>query len=388
MPPTPNFSDLFARLANARRQASVSPAAYVTAWQQLFGDLASGKVTLPDELLQRLADSCQMPVANVCTSLQSSFRGLAQPIAAPDPVRHPAPVAIVAAGNIPGVAVAPALLLAAAGFPVIVKMARSDRELLPWLLQAIQPALPGESSAIIAGDWPAESDACQCLLTTAEHVIAFGNDKTITKLERDYYGKVTGFGHKFSVGYVDSTKLLQRHSAALAEDCLLYSQQGCLSVQAIFVRGSLKEVRRAAPKFANRLAARAAEIGTGRAQTTRKLAALEWFDLNDKLYFAAPDNRTVVAVQEHFSPELLVGDGFVQIIPIEHWRRLPAHLDKVLHWLQGLAAAMPDDESFDDLLTPCHMLGFSRLCKPGELQAPPLNWANNGIDLVQHLQKR
>ena len=55
---------------------------------------------------------------------------------------------------------------------------------------------------------------------------------------------------------------------------------------------------------------------------------------------------------------------------------LADRLDLPTHHLQGVALADADDrESWVDALVDC---GATRICRPGDLQAPPADWLHDG----------
>ncbi|MDQ7054248.1 MAG: acyl-CoA reductase [candidate division KSB1 bacterium] len=363
--------------------------AYLDSWRDLFREMAESQVALPSSLIDTLSEATGIPAQNLRAGIGVMCCGWAQLRRSPFmwniTLDASCRVTIVAAGNIPGVAVAPAVMLAAAGCVVQVKLAAADRWLLPWLLEQHQSRSPETPDAIHAAYHPPDSPELQRWLTEADRVLAFGSDETVATLKQQYGQKVIGFGHKFSVALVDASQATDTVLRGLAYDVLLFRQAGCLSAQAVFVVGD-----DAPRRWLDALSAmfdRVLDEEFGRPPASDK-QAMQWsttrdvLDLSGAEYLMADDRSYFLAVQPQFNEDLLLGNGFVQIIPVTDVTGMLRQLEPRRGQLQGCALAM--EEPMASLAAQeLGRFGFSHVCPPGELQAPPLDWPNGGALLPE-----
>ena len=367
--------------------------AYLDSWRDLFRDVADGRLALPSSLMDPLSEATGIHAQNLRAGIRVMCRGWAQLRRSPfmwNITRDAScRVTIVAAGNIPGVAVAPAVMLAAAGCEVQVKLAAADRWLLPWLLEQHERRSPEIPDPIHAAYLPPDSPELQRWLTEADRVLAFGSDETVAALQQQYGQKVIGFGHKFSVALVEAGQASDAVLRGLAHDVLLFRQAGCLSAQAVFVMGD-----DAPRRWLDALAAmfdRVLDEELGRPPASDALA-MQWaatrdvLDLSGAEYVMADDRSYGLAVQPRFNDELLLGNGFVQIIPVTEVTAMLCQLEPRRGQLQGCVLAM--EEPMASLAAQeLGRFGFSHICPPGELQAPPLDWPNGGVLLPEAVFK-
>ncbi|RMD93700.1 MAG: hypothetical protein D6814_15285 [Calditrichaeota bacterium] len=382
---------IYQELAEAVQSRRVNSAMLIERWTSLFAKIARGEIVLPGQLLLHLQQASGFSRRNLAEGLRTMCKGWQKCETCPEGLQRPAGemlrIAIIAAGNIPGVAVAPAVLLASAGYPVVVKLAKSDQWFLPWLLQLFNRLYPGLETGIRAFYWPPSSREIRELLQTAQRILAFGSDATIATLRRQFPQKLIGFGHKFSVAYVDSVTLNSAALAGLARDVSLFDQSGCLSVQAIFVRGQKGQVRRWAERFSRALSKSIDDLGKGQAEASRMVkihAARDTLDMLGQPYFHGQDFGWFVAVSENFSADFLLGGNFVQVIAVANPKSALRMLEPQKSFLQGVALAC-EALDFDRLAEGFYQFGISRVARPGEMQSPPLDWANNGIRLPDDL---
>src|SRR5512140_3379028 len=166
--------------------------------------------------------------------------------------------AVVAAGNIPGIAIFPMIASLMAGRPVLVKT--SSREPLlagafAATLARVDPEL-ASSCAVVA--WKGGDEALEdVLLGRAERILAFGRETAIASLSRRFPGRVAAYGPGLSIIVVGSEASLQeRTTSAAALDIAIWDQQGCLSPHAVYVEGDYDQ----ACRFGEMLAVALSEI--------------------------------------------------------------------------------------------------------------------------------
>ena len=383
------FKELFSSLEGELAARGSAADEVVKRWCNFFAELAAAVEPVPARIVANLSRASGLAAENLRAGIRSQFSGLQQVQREARTWRLPegkAPrVAIVAAGNIPGVAIAPAVLLAAAGCPVVVKQAGSDRWLLAWLLQAFRARYPGVATGISAGYWPPHSAELAGLLQTAEVILAFGSDATIGELQQRFPGKVLGFGHKFSVALLAPEIFSAEIAAALALDIALFDQGGCLSAQAVFVLGRQSMALDVGRRLAQSLQEAMARLGRGRLQTAPKMrlhSALDRLDLLDVAYFSPETRQFCVAVPPRFDPELLIGHNVVQVVAVPSLAALQQTLQPFAKHLQGIALAV-GAKAFPRHAQTLAEIGFSYISPPGRLQAPPLDWPNGGVLLPE-----
>ncbi|MFU8806890.1 MAG: acyl-CoA reductase, partial [Bradymonadaceae bacterium] len=193
--------------------------------------------------------------------------------------------------------------------------------------------------------------------------------------------KVIGYGHRVSFALVmDSTEAdLGAWARGLALDTVLWHQSGCFSCRAVIFCGPDER----ATLFGRMLAA-AIE------QTQIELDAAT---LDDVLL---ANRAQAIGLARLKGPILDAGLGWVQPTPepfrgeqpsphvvslhrIDTLDDLPRAIGLAPHHLQGAALAIaPEDPRQDAARTKLIDLGVTRVCAPGELQAPPANWPHDG----------
>jgi hypothetical protein len=221
--------------------------------------------------------------------------------------------------------------------------------------------------------------------TAADAVVVSGTDETLAAVRRELADRrgpravrLTGYGHRVSFGVVpeDPDADLEAIADGFAKDAVLWHQSGCFSLLGLLVAGS-----------AERRDAFCRTLGEAIEQWETRLDA-------------RPEDPALVArrTQAHDAADFegrAIGDGFGWVEPtdepfrggspaphavtchaLEGPDRLADRLDLPAHHLQGVALAdSPDREAWVDALTDC---GATRICRPGELQAPPADWLHDG----------
>lgn len=146
------------------------------------------------------------------------------------------------AGNIPALAVmalVSGLLTRSAQF---VKPSSQEPLFAPVLAASWQDVDPEMAACIAALWWPGgHSDLESIVLTTADVVVAYGDDVTLRGLQARVPNKARfiGYGHKWSVALIGREQMtidaIPPLAAALAQDMTLYDQLGCLAPQIVYV---------------------------------------------------------------------------------------------------------------------------------------------------------
>ncbi len=375
----------------ARTENRDTPEAFLQHWRQIFSSALTGFSPFIVPVIDELVVSMPYSRENLLAGLQTMFSGFASSsfIALPEKMKqNPPQIAIIAAGNIPGVAIAPALQLAAIGCPVIVKLARQDQSLLPFLVKKFETTFG--ASGISCGYWSHGSPALHDLLEAADKIVAFGNDETLAALRQKYPDKIIGFGHKFSVGIAAKPHISDGELELFALDTVLFQQTGCLSPQAFFVSGSWKTAGSFAERYFHFLEKMLVRFSVPRLspqEIYQRRILLDELDLGAEFYFAEMTNSSIVIVSEELQLQRLLGAHVVQIIPFASQNVLQAQLQKIQAWLQGcsLSCEQSGRRKFQQILCTS---GCTFVAQPGRLQAPPLLWKNGGLSLIDNLLQK
>ena len=301
-----------------------------------------------------------------------------------------ASLAIVAAGNVPGVALPKTALALAAGVPCLVKTA-SGEPILPVLFaRAIVEEEPRFAESHAALWWDGgRTDLANALGASVASVVAYGSDATIEALRKIAPPEFVGHGHRLSIAAIrlEVGTAAVDLAAAIARDVALYDQQGCLSAQALFVIG---EPEAAAVELVDALAAALDELSVrlprGHMTDGDHLAIrrfrdeAEWRAIRGERVALRHDSRgtawTVV-----FDPEPALRASPLGRTIVVHPLGSAADLGPVLAPLAGRiesigVAPWPDEE----LRQVAADLGIPRAVPLGAMQTPDLAWRQGGRD--------
>lgn len=307
------------------------------------------------------------------------------------------------AGNIPApgiVSICLGLLLRAAN---LVKVSARD-PLFPWMFIESIRDVDAELAELATALWWAHEDveATKLALTSANAVIAYGDDSTVDALREQTPSGTAflGYGHKLSFGVIAREALTVENLPALARaaafDVSVYDQQGCLSPHMLFV----EEGGQAGPrKFAHALAeamaeyqervprgplsveeaGRLASLRTGyefRAQTDRRVAV--WTSEN-------PNEWAVIYEDEpKFTPSCL--NRLIFVKPTDGYKRVLSAVQRFAPSISCVGLA-PLHERAIGFAAELAKLGIHRICHLGQMQNPPLSWHHDGrrnvADLVR-----
>lgn len=292
----------------------------------------------------------------------------------------------VIAGNTPllaWVSVIRALLVRSAS---LVKLPSNASAQWAHLFQrSLGEVAPELASCVSLMQWPGGTPALDAALCAeADLVMAHGSDGTLRDL-RALCPKETpfvGYGHRVSLGVLLPDADIAEAAAGFAKDVLLYDQGGCLSPQTIFVVGDGNKSTKFASLLAETLAEKVQEYplpvrAVRAAGAVTEARALAWMEDGNKLW-EDPARRWTVIARPHSLFAASPTFGVVSVQPLASLNDLPEAVSAVADRLQGCAVA-------GSLTNGGYLPGVSHLCKPGELQAPPLSWRQDGRDVLRVL---
>lgn len=305
-------------------------------------------------------------------------------------------VAVLPAGNIPGVALIPAMAALLAGAEVVIKTSRSE----PWLMKAWRDRLSrfdlSVAERIAVDTWRSDEPGSLERVDDCDRVILLGSDETIEQLAPRLGPRLIGLGTGTSLAVVGGTADPAVVGQALARDIAIWDQAGCLSPQELVVIGTRNEALAMAERLAVALQQIESLLPAGPlslAESARRrgfvaeLAArrvadgdlptwlppddssdwMVWLD-NESGFAMAPVRRHV-AVRYVPAIQVLVESA---LPPVAH--RQGVGLD-------------PGDPLCGELAHALQAAGVPVILPLGSMQSPPVDWPNKGHDLLAELME-
>jgi len=202
---------------------------------------------------------------------------------------------------------------------------------------------------------------------SAEVVVVSGANETIAAIQDQILGRVVGYGHKVSFSITDADS----DPAAHARDVVMWRQQGCFSLRGIVFVGTAQESREFCTSLARQI------------DHYQDVWDLEFTDQD------LQQRAQALGVAEFSAEVFLAGNGFVELghSPIDGlWRAPLAVQVKQVGSDQEVRAAVniprPHVQGIStnlDIDPLASELGATRVCKPGDLQAPEADWHHDGF---------
>lgn len=243
---------------------------------------------------------------------------------------------------------------------------------------------PEVAQCVYLAEWPggtSELDAALC--TQTDLIMAHGGDSTLRDLQSlcPPQTPFVGYGHRVSFGVLLPDADAEEAARGFAKDILLYDQGGCLSPQTIFVVGDGNKVHTFSSVLSEALS-KAAQLyalpvrSEQAAGTVEEARALAWMEEANTLWQDNSQRWTVIArPQSAFAASPTF--GVVSVQPLASLEDLPKALNIVAARLQGCGVGGTVADGY--------LPGVSYLCPPGEMQAPPLSWRQDGRDVLRVL---
>jgi hypothetical protein len=276
--------------------------------------------------------------------------------------------------------------------PVLAKSASRDPVTAPLVAKSIAEVDPELGACVEIAAFPGGDEESMLALLEADCVVATGSDETIARVAARVTGqrRLVSHGHRVSLAALGTAATrgdrLADVAESLAVDVALWDQLGCLSPIAVYVAGKDDEAPdRVARALASALEQAEKRWPRGRVETAD--AARFEYELADAELRAAARHRVVVhsgsdhawAVVREQNAELRDAPlhRFVRVVPIADARALLSAIAPLGPHLAAVAIAGFGTEA-PEVASGLEQLGASRICEPGALQAPPLDWRNEG----------
>jgi len=293
---------------------------------------------------------------------------------------------IVAAGNIPGVALPQMALALAAGSRCIVKTASAEPLVAALFAEALSEVSPDLGAALAVLSWRGGDEACdRALASGVDSLVVYGSDAATAAWSAYGPRPIVAHGHRASVAIVRppaDPAALESVAGAAALDVALYDQLGCLSPQCLFTIGASVEARRAlldALAAALESEGRRLPIGVIPEASLVAIRRLqdeyEWREIRGEAVSLRKGSSWTIAedLGREFCPSPLYRTLVVR------------HLDSPRDLASALGAWLPRIESAgmgpwpDDEVTRA-LAGIPRLVPLGTMQSPDLAWRQGGLD--------
>lgn len=214
----------------------------------------------------------------------------------------------------------------------------------------------------------------------ADILVVSGSDETIEVVKNlvSPGTRVVGYGHRVSVVILEEAAIPDVHETAqkIAQDVVLWRQQGCFSVRALFWVGSVVGAQTLAGVLAEKIAEVEKEFGVDQidaSEAARRAQAKGVAELKGRVWGAGIGWTTIASGSFR-------GDApGLQSVGIYVSGGLEDALSKVElapRNRQGAALLARDEK---DWAAQISASGFTRICGLGELQTPPADWPHDGM---------
>jgi hypothetical protein len=305
---------------------------------------------------------------------------------------------LLLAGSIPMPTLLSMLAPLVLGSPVLVKCAARDPVTAPLVARSLAEVDAGLGACVQVVRFGRVDDAAITRLLTADCVVATGSDETIQSLRpRVAAGRrFVPSGHRLSLAVLGEAatrgEALASALRGIALDVSLWDQLGCLSPIAVYVVGDDRSAtRRVGEALAAELDRAEPRRPRGRVETeaaarfTHERDAAELrAAAGDDVVLHAGDGFAVVC-EADAAPRPAPLHRFVRVHPVRDERELARVVRPMARHLAGVALAAGDDAS--GLARTLARCGASRVCPPGRLQAPPLDWCHEGRGVLLPLAR-
>jgi hypothetical protein len=215
------------------------------------------------------------------------------------------------------------------GADCLLKTSASEQVFAPLWKRSVNLVDPTLGKKIHVVPWKDD------LLESCDAVVAYGSDDTLEDLRDKTPGNVRfiGYGHKISVAVIFKEAFKEHSIAELLalsrKDIEPFQLQGCLSPQTIYIEGE-----------------------------------------DSKIFNALRERVPVMPQFKRF----------------KHWDELMIELKPLNRYLSVLGF-LGSEARIQPHQTQIDQLGFSRVCRLGEMQQPPLTWRNSGFSLADVLTR-
>jgi hypothetical protein len=307
--------------------------------------------------------------------------------------------ALLLAGSIPMPSliqiIAPLLLSS----PVLAKCASRDPVTPGLAARSIGETDRELGDCIAAVEFPSSDEDCVAELLACECIVATGSDATVAAVRRRTASgrRLVEHGHRLSLAALGPAAchggILSDVAGRLALDVALWDQLGCLSPIAVYAVGE-HAADAVTDALANAFEDLVEKLPRGRVEPAaaalfaHERAEAEFRASSGSVRLrAGPSDAWAVVREQAPSARPAPLHRFVRVFPVEDAAALPAAMAPYAGHLAGVAIEgfARETKPLSDALVE---LGASRICAPGSLQAPPIDWNRDGRGVLRLLARR
>jgi hypothetical protein len=357
----------------------------------LAANTGMSRVMLQEALGNHFGDVWESVLAGWLKQVRKDRGSLNLPIAAD----YPELVFLVAAGNIPGVAIHPVMQLSLLGVPTLVKNASAEPFLLPAILASLERRDPQVAARLAALTWSRDNLALtEAIMAFNPQLAVFGDDETVANFA-ERTEEVAGFGDRFSLALVSPDADEPNIFDDLAYDTCMLEQLGCLSPQAILLlTDDWGKVERFSQELANAMARMSEKLPIGSRAPAQQAAIQQWRGAyaarraagEKVLLLASAGTEWTVAAAENLDLDERVAYRFARVWPIPSVNKAMSLLRRYELQLQTLATSLTTAEMkiflpkfFGADTSFVHILETS----PRSMQRPPFGWLDQNKAWLQ-----
>jgi hypothetical protein len=316
-------------------------------------------------------------------------------------------------GNLPGAGIHELVTALIAGCAAIVKTSSSEpvffRELASTLRQLDRRFGTSLGARLEVFNWPRDrTDLTEALLNNCDRLIVMGDDATMVQFQAFVqHGRLLAFGSRVSGAAVmrdalEGISIIQT-TEALALDCAMFDQRGCLSPHHVFVEGHAREFAaelaaafsRLAPLLGGNGALRKLELQDAAAiRSVRETARWRRLSGRNVELWEDPNFQWTVVLDSAASFTSSPGFRVLYVSPFNDTLDFERRLEPVRGRVEGFAIAGGEstpkatgrsEERVESAVvrTIVARCGATYICAPGEMQSPALDWPHGDGEFIR-----
>lgn len=314
-----------------------------------------------------------------------------------------APLAVVWAGNVPGIAIWSICAALLTNSSLLGKLASAEPYVASWFAQTLARVAPELAERLAVIWWPGGEKASeQSVANHAEVLMVYGGQQTV-ETWKSYCPASTRFiahGHKFSAAFIGA-EALDRHQAQqtaqqLALDIAQWDQQACYAPQTVYVeKNGLVSPSEFAQLVAGELQALSQRYPRQELGVEQKHQISSWLAVHRQRLFTTnpvqllhhPEHAWSVAYyDDHHQPEPSPTFRNISLIAVDTINEMLNQLKPYRAYLQTLATAVNPTRLFE-LAQQAGFIGIHRICAVGTTFNPPAGWHHDGrfslLDIIR-----
>ncbi len=292
----------------------------------------------------------------------------------------PGILALILAGNTPLLAWPVLHYAVLLGIPVFIKQSRDETIWTRHFVETLAGIDPEVAGLLHLDLFPGDDPRTHALVQNANAVIAYGGDEAIAALREATPETIPfqGFGHALSIGLIGGHYDAHR----FARDILMYDQAGCLSLQTLVV--AFAYCSKVGHVLAVALGRQSERLGvkarTDAAECRVVREARDLAMMNGCEVVGDPNlSWSVVIHQEPCPLPAPTGCCVVHVIPYEDQKSFQWFLGEYVGKISCVSEICPGGNDWWSQTLKAE--GVSRICPAGQMQMPPLDWHNGGVNL-------